>query len=245
MQRSNSPGRSPRSGSRIERPRATIERSFSGGVLRRGASVGRKLCETEQHENLIHRAGLSPPSIVPRSSPSRGSRSALSPLARHIVLNSPTSGGLSGNEMDDLELFSLDMPLVERHIDKEPQAAAAPPAAQQPPSDRDFRVVPFVVPGQAMELLKRKCASEGTAYHTLTFLFFLLALSRTLGMELSGVVRLHANPALAPRNHRVANPRPTASATLNAAPCPTNELTVSYVRRERCMIRRSRFCGRL
>jgi hypothetical protein len=140
----------------------------------------------------MHRAGLSPPSIVPRGSPSRGARSALSPLARH-VLNSPTGGGSSGNDRDEIEVFSLDMPL-----DKEPQAPAAAPIAERKDfCGRDFRVVPFVVHGPAMEMLKRKCG-EGTAYHTLTFLFFLMALSRGLGAELSGVVRMRAITDLSP-----------------------------------------------
>ena len=216
--RMQSPGRSPRSGSRLDaqRPRATIERSSSSGGLRRGPSVVRKLCETEQHENLMHRAGLSPPSIMPRGSPSR---SALSPL-KSGVLNSPTSGGLSGHEREDLEDFSLDMPL-----DKEPQAAAAAPAPQQVTSDREFRVVPFVVPGPAMELLKRKCAQEGTAYHTLTFLFYLLALSRTLGRELSGVVRVWI-PALPIA--RCSSPLAWLPSSHLYAPCPTKQqLTAS------------------
>jgi len=116
-------------------------------------------------------------------------------------------------------------PLIQQIKALETAAGAAAPAPQQVTSDREFRVVPFVVPGPAMELLKRKCAQEGTAYHTLTFLFYLLALSRTLGRELSGVVRVWI-PALP-----IAScPSPLAwlPSSHLYAPCPTKQqLTAS------------------
>eukprot|EP01048_Picozoa_sp_COSAG05_P012437 COSAG05_NODE_1243_length_5412_cov_2.064510_3_plen_414_part_00 len=171
-----------RSGSRIGKARPSIERTGSAGVaggMRRNGSVRRRLgsVSQEEHSENCHE-GHMPMSTSPslRSPASVGQRSPLFTVSPGSgrANEPPPSLALDSAPLDQSKLVMIVTP---------------------PPVKESWVSIPFQVDMHIMNQLKQDSRNRGSAYHTVVFSLFLLALRQELGDSFAAAFRIMRNGA--------------------------------------------------